>query len=99
MLSDPAALLKLCLDSVSTFCVLGRHALLAAGAEPRAERRALVRQLGVELQMDVAPFEMLLDIREDKSGPEAGDPGELFAQYLGAFAGWWNSWTGLEEKI
>src|SRR5579864_5065223 len=31
VLSDPAALLRLCLDSVSTFCVLGRHALIASG--------------------------------------------------------------------
>ena len=30
VLSDPAPLLKLCVDSVSTFCVLGRHALVAA---------------------------------------------------------------------
>ena len=32
VLSDPQKLLTLCVDSVATFCVLGRHALLAAGA-------------------------------------------------------------------
>ena len=32
--------------------------------------------------MDTIPFEVLLDIREDKSGPDPGDPGELFAKYL-----------------
>jgi predicted nucleotidyltransferase len=83
VLSDPAALLTLCLDSVSTFCVLSRHALLVAGHDVKPDRRALVKQLGTTLKMDVSPFEMLLDIREDKSGPEAGDPGELFARYLG----------------
>ena len=31
--------------------------------------------------MDVTPFNILLDIREDKS-VDPGDPGELFAQYL-----------------
>ena len=38
VLSDPQKLLTLCVDSVSTFCVLGRHALLAAGhdAKPSA---------------------------------------------------------------
>ena len=82
VLSDPQALLTLCLESVSTFCVLGRHALLAAGIAPKTERRALVKQMGSTLKMDVAPFETLLDIREDKSGPDPGDPGELFAQYL-----------------
>ncbi len=82
VLSDPVALLKLCVESVSTFCVLGRHALVAAGVEPKSDRRAMVRQLGTAMTMDVSPFELLLDIREDKPGPETGDPGELFASYL-----------------
>lgn len=82
VLSDPVALLNLCLDSVSTFCVLARHALLAAGLDARVERRAVVRQLGATLKMDVVPLEILLDLREDKPGPETGDPGELFARYL-----------------
>ena len=77
-------LLKLCVESVSTFCVLGRHALLASGAEAKVGRRAVVRQLASTIQMDVTPFEILLDLREDKPGPEAGDPGELFAKYLEA---------------
>jgi hypothetical protein len=98
-LSDHEALLTLCLDSVSTFCVLGRHALLAAGHEPKTERRALVKQLGSTLQMDVAPFETLLDIREDKSGPDIGDPGELFAQYLECIRRLVEYVDRLEEKI
>ncbi len=82
VLSDPAALLNLCVESVSTFCVLGRHALVAAGVEAKTERRAVVHQLAETLRMDVAPFQLLLDVREDKTGPELGDPGELFARYL-----------------
>jgi predicted nucleotidyltransferase len=82
VLSDPAALLRLCLDSVSTFCVLARHALVVAGIDAKTQRRAVVRQLGETLRMDVSPFEILLDVREDKTGPEVGDPGELFARYL-----------------
>jgi predicted nucleotidyltransferase len=82
VLSDPVALLRLCLDSVSTFCVLGRHALLVSGVEAKTDRRAVVHQLGSTLKMDVTPFEILLDLREDKPGPETGDPGELFAAYL-----------------
>ena len=81
VLSDPPALLRLCVDSVATFCVLGRHALVASGTEAKTQRRAVVRQLADVLKMDVTPFEALLDIREDKSG-EPGDPGELFAKYL-----------------
>lgn len=81
ILSNPEALLKLCVDSVSTFCVLGRHALIAGGEHVKTDRRAVVRQLGSVLKMDVAPFDTLLDVREDKSG-DPGDPGELFARYL-----------------
>ncbi len=82
ILSDPAALLRLCVDSVATFCVLGRHALKAAGIDARTERRAVVHQLSDILKMDATPFEILLDVREDKAGREIGDPGELFAKYL-----------------
>ncbi len=82
VLSDPAALLRLCVDSVSTFCVLGRHALIASGAHARTEKRAIVHQLSSTLKMDVTPLETLLDVREDKSGAKLGDPGELFAAYL-----------------
>lgn len=85
ILSDPEALLKLCLDSVTTFCTLGRHALVAAGVHPKSDRRAVVEQLGRVVPMDVSPFEVLLDVREDR--PRAKDdrlvdPGELFARYL-----------------
>src|SRR5579864_2684809 len=66
-LSDPVALLNLCVESAPSFCVLGRHALLAAGMDAKLDRRAVVRQLGAAIQMDVTPFEILLDLREDKS--------------------------------
>ena len=82
LLSQPVKLLALCVDSVNTFCVLGRHALELDGKKPKAERRAVVRQLAEALHADMKPFEILLDIREDKPGADTGDPGELFAQYL-----------------
>jgi len=82
VLSDPEKLFKLCVDSVSTFCMLAQHALVVGHAPAKSERRAVVHQLGETLQMDVTPFNILLDVREDKSGADPGDPGELFAQYL-----------------
>jgi hypothetical protein len=84
-LSHPQGLLALCVDSVNTFCMLGRHALELDGKKPKSERRAVVRQLAEVLPADMKPFEILLDIREDTPGAglgELGDPGELFAQYL-----------------
>ena len=86
VLSDPQKLLTLCVDSVATFCVLGRHALQAAGVEAKHDRRAVVRQLASVLKLDMSPFDTLLDIREDKPG-DPGDPGELFAQYLQCIRG------------
>ena len=81
VLSDPAALLKLCVDSVGTFCTLGRHALLVAGVEALHNRREVVHRLKETLGLPGSPFDILLDFREGK--PEAAaNPGELFAQYL-----------------
>lgn len=85
LLSQSAKLLTLCVDSVNTFCVLGRHALELGGKKPKSERRAVVRQLAEVLNADMKPFEILLDIREDQPEVDPGglaDPGELFAQYL-----------------
>ena len=88
VLSDPVALMNLCLESVSTFCVLARHALVAAGIDAKTDRRAVVRQMSATLKMDATPFEVLLDIREDKADNDllesrfGSDPGELFARYL-----------------
>ena len=65
--------------------ISGHFALELDGKKPKSERRAGVRQLAEVLHADMKPFEILLDIREDKSGVDAGglaDPGELFAQYL-----------------
>jgi predicted nucleotidyltransferase len=98
VLSDPAELLKLCVDSVSNFCLLGRHALVVSGATAKTERRAVVHQLGQILKMDTSPFDILLDIREDKSGVDPGDPGELFAMYLERIQRIVEFVDGLEDK-
>lgn len=82
VLSDQAAVLALCVASVSTFCVLGRHALALAGIQPPAGRREVVRALAAKTGADLRPFETLLDIREEKPEANPGDPVELFADYL-----------------
>ena len=87
VLSDPAQLLRLCLDSVTTFVVLARHALLASGHAPHGSRHHMVRQLAQVAAVDFSPFETLLSVREDRAGVDPGDPGELFAQYLQAVEG------------
>ncbi|MEO8051818.1 MAG: hypothetical protein ABI833_15475 [Acidobacteriota bacterium] len=90
VLSDPAALLNLCVDSVSTFCTLGRHALRAGGIEVTGGRREAVERLREKLGSPSSPapspLDVLLDLREGKTGAdhvlEVRDPVDLFAQYL-----------------
>ncbi|HLJ16416.1 MAG TPA: hypothetical protein VKV15_18095 [Bryobacteraceae bacterium] len=82
VLSKSDALLSLCLDSVSTFCVLGRHALLLAGVEAKWPKRDVVRQLGEMVGIDTAPFNTLLDIREEKKTRREVEAGSLFEEYL-----------------
>jgi hypothetical protein len=82
VLSSEKDLLALCAASVSTFCMLGRHALALAGQNPPFERRAVVGQLAATSGIDMRSFTLLLDVREEKPGTDPGDPGELFAAYL-----------------
>lgn len=81
MLSDRDALLTLMLDSVSTFCVLLRHALLLAGMKPGPKKRDAIAHLG-EIGVDAAPFEKLLDLREERAKAKDVVPGALFESYL-----------------
>jgi hypothetical protein len=81
VLSEDAKLIGLCAESVSTFCVLGRHVLTLAGVTPSEDRREVLRQLATTLKTDMSAFESLLDVRESKN--VAGiDPMELFGRYL-----------------
>jgi len=82
ILSNAPALLALCVESVATFCMLGRHVLILAGAEPPAGRHAVVGMLAKTLDSSMKPLEILLDVRAEKPGADPGDPSELFAEYL-----------------
>ena len=85
VLSQPDRLLKLCVDSVATFCMLGRHALLVSGEKlaksDAGNRRAVVLRLSEKLGAASSPFDMLLDIREGKAIAPSG-VNDLFAEYL-----------------
>ncbi|HEX3745220.1 MAG TPA: hypothetical protein VHW09_14855 [Bryobacteraceae bacterium] len=86
MLSDRDLLLRLLLDSVSTFCVLFRHALLLHGAEGPAAKRDVVARAAERFAFDPLPFHKLLDIREQKLKTRQVDPHELLGPYLEAIA-------------
>lgn len=82
LLPKPEALLQLCAESVSTFLVLARHALLLAGVAAKWQKRSVVEQLAEQLGVDRQPFDTLLSLREQSKKPRDVDAGRLFEQYL-----------------
>jgi len=86
MLSDPNLLRRLLLDSVSTFCVLFRHALLLHGVEVAPKKREVIRAARQQFGLDGAPFEKLLDAREESIKPREVDAIALLDPYLQGIA-------------
>jgi predicted nucleotidyltransferase len=84
VLSDKELLRGLLADSVSTFCVLFRHALRLAGHEAPFEKRAILARAQEKFGIDPWALERLLDLREGKIRPRELDPGPLLAAYLAA---------------
>jgi predicted nucleotidyltransferase len=82
MLSEPDQLRRLLADSVSTFCVLFRHALVLHAVEPPARKREVVQAVAALFGADAQPFERLLDIREEQVKPREVDPVSLLDAYL-----------------
>ena len=84
MLSDANLLRRLLLDSVSTFCVLFRHALALAGAEGPFRKRDIVRGASDRFGFDPLPFDKLLDVREERIKAGELEPLPLLGAYLDA---------------
>ncbi len=81
VLFDRSLLLKLMADSVTTFLVLARHALKLGGLAAPIAKREVTAALRQSLALDTAPFETLLDVREEKA-PGSLDARAVFAAYL-----------------
>ena len=84
ILSDPGLLRRLLADSVSTFCVLLRHALALHGVGVTARKREIVERAAEHFALDSRPFLQLLDLREERCAPRDVDPWSLLAPYLDA---------------
>jgi hypothetical protein len=82
VLSERDLLLRLMADSLSTFCVLFRHALRLTGAAPRHGKREVIAAAKEAFGMESAPLLALLDFREEKIKPKDLQPAPLFEQYL-----------------
>jgi hypothetical protein len=81
VLFDSSLLLKLMADSVTTFLVLGRHALKLGGLQAPIGKREVTAALRNSLTIDVGSFETLLDVREGKAD-RGIDARAVFASYL-----------------
>jgi len=82
ILSDTDVLRRLLADSISTFCVLLRHALILHGEDPPPRKREVVERARERFGIDAAPFSKLLDLREERIKPKDLDPEPLLAAYL-----------------
>lgn len=83
-LHDKEPLRRMLLDSVSTFCVLFRHALKLHGVEPGVKKREIVARARETFGIDAGPFERLLDVREQRVKPRDLDPLAVLDGYLAA---------------
>lgn len=82
VLSKPDRLTRLLVDSLSTFCVLGRHALILSGHEARYKKPEILEALANVLGRPLAASSEILAIRSaEKPGTAAGVTG-LFERYL-----------------
>lgn len=97
VLQDRELLLRLLADSVSTFCVLTRHAVRLHEAEASFAKREIVARAGELFGMDPAPFYSLLDLRQGKVKPKELEPRRLFEQYLAAIGSVVNAVDKLEK--
>ncbi len=70
---DSKRLLRLLTDSVTSFLALFRHTLIALGEEPPAHRHEVLDRLAARLSVDVSPFHIVLEIREEKRRPKDVD--------------------------
>jgi predicted nucleotidyltransferase len=67
IMQDQPLLLRLMADSVSTFCVLFRHALALHGEPRKGPKREILEQAGRRFGIDTAPFLTLLDLRDSRT--------------------------------
>src|SRR5215469_2347768 len=82
ILSDKDVLRRLLVDSVSTFCVLFRHALILRGEEAPVRKREIVGMTRESFGIDGEPFELLLDLRDRKQGAKVDEPEALLARCM-----------------
>jgi hypothetical protein len=82
LLGRPDRLLKLMTDSISTFCALGRHALILGKLPARWKKREILAAISEATGSPMQAANQLLTIREAGKKPSASDALALLDQYL-----------------
>lgn len=82
VLSKDDALSRLLADSLSTFCVLGRHALTLKGRETRFRKQEVIADLEKVLGIPFDGFSTILGIRAEGKAPAGTSTVLLFEKYL-----------------
>jgi hypothetical protein len=82
LLSNPQKLLNLMADSLSTFCVLGRHALILSGHEARWKKDEILVALEKVLGMRLEGANAILAVRATGKPGTDGGAASLLSRYL-----------------
>ena len=82
VLGDRHLLSRLLADSVSTFSVLFRHALILHGVEAPLAKREVIAKAAAFFHFNAEPFERLLDVRDGKPAGRDVDSLKLLADYM-----------------
>ena len=82
LLRQPERLLKLLTHSISTFCVLGRHALILSGHQPRFKKTEVVTALESALGRKLDSFQAILAARESGKTAPSQTAAALLEGYL-----------------
>lgn len=82
VLADRQLLSRLLADSISTFSVLFRHALILHGVEAPLARREVIAKAAAFFNFNAESFERLLDLRDGKIAGQDVDFHTLLADYM-----------------
>lgn len=82
VMGNSGRLIRLMTDSISTFCVLGRHALVLSGNAPRWKKREVVAALESAMGQPLKAANEILAIRGAGKASGETEPVQLLGQYL-----------------
>lgn len=83
VMHDKELLLRLMADSLSTFAVIMRHALMLAGGDAEFEKARVIQAAATRFAFDAKPFLDILEFRQKRKRSKDFDVTALFGSYVG----------------